>query len=139
MKFRIGKLLQPTSKGKVLGAFPMVFRIQFIVEVHGDLGITFSHKLHKSYGLLTHNNHLTIINLYFKVSIFFFSMLISDVMVKFKMQQRICSNHTLGVLPIFYCPKVEFFSHVMFMCTLTLTSYVSTLSPMFTDFCLELF
>ena len=42
------------------------------MEVHGDLGITFSHKLHKCYGLLTHNNHLRIINLYFKLSIFCF-------------------------------------------------------------------
>ena len=60
-------------------------------------------------------------------------------MVRFKIQQCIFSNRTLGVLPIFFCPKVEFFSHVMFLSTLTLMSYVSSLSLMFKDFCLELF
>ena len=63
------------------------------MEVHEDLGITFSHKLHKCYnGLLTHNNHLRIIMCYILEYQYFVSMLMSDVMVKFQIIHWECSQ-----------------------------------------------
>ena len=63
MKFIIGELLQPTNIGKTSGALLMVFHMKCNVELHRAIWITFSFKLHKSYGLLIHGNHLMIIKL----------------------------------------------------------------------------
>ena len=64
------------------------------------LELTFSCKLHESYGLLINGNQLKIINLYLRVSIFVVVfVLMSDGMVDFKMQQCIFSSSYIGSAP----------------------------------------